>query len=209
MNEEQPSQPVQESTSKKKPIIIALVVLVLLAGTGYVVYAWQQNRIQALNDQIKDLQKQVKDAASESKKPTVSVDTSDSGVNYLVIKEWGVKVPQTPSGNVLSYQITGEMADFVSSGQKALGGTCGQFSTSRYHVTRKSSSYKPTSNEVIDNQLRNAAHKVTVGNYTYYVIGDMSGGVCDDKQKVGESISQAEQTANTDLLNALKGLVAS
>lgn len=70
MNEEQTSQPSQQLTqdpkSKKKPIILGLIILVLLAATGYGVYAWQQNRIATLNDQVKELQRQVESQKKES-----------------------------------------------------------------------------------------------------------------------------------------------
>lgn len=74
MNEEQSQVPVQESASKKKPIIIGLIVLALLAVTGYVVYAWQQNRIETLNKQIEGLQKKANssDTASPTSATTVT-----------------------------------------------------------------------------------------------------------------------------------------
>ena len=206
MNEEQSQQSVQQPTSKKKPIIIALVIAVLLAVAGYVVYASQQSKINDLNKQIETLKKQSEDTSKESASTTETTTTQPT-VSYLTVKEWGIKVPQTPKGNTLSYEINGEIANFVSSEQKAIGGTCGTFNFARYHVTRKASSYKPQESTQEGHQLLNA-DKVTVGNYTYYITTDMTGGVCDDNQKVGESISQAEQTANTDLFNALKGLVA-
>lgn len=206
MNEEQLQQPIQETKRNTKPLIIALIVVALLAVTGYAVYALQQNKINELNKQIENLNKETKDTSEESTSTTDTTATQ-STVSYLTIKEWGVKVPQTPKGNSISYEINGEIANFVSSEQKALGGSCGTFDFARYHVTRKASSYKPQSSTQEGSQLL-SADKVTAGNYTYYITSDMTGGVCNDNQKTGESVTQAEQTANTDLFSALKGLVA-
>lgn len=202
MNEEQPQQQtVQQAKRNIKPLITALVVIVLLAATGYVVYASQQSKIDNLNKQIQDLKKDTKSTSQES------TTTTQPSVSYLTVKEWGVKIPQTPKGNSISYEISGEIANFVSSEQKALGGVCGTFGSARYHITRKTSSYKPQSDTQEGSQLLSAS-KIAVGNYAYYITTDMTGGVCDDNQKAGEPMSQAEQTANANLLNALKGLVA-
>lgn len=103
MNEEQPSQPSQQLTqepkSKKKPIIISLIILVLLAGTGYAVYAWQQSRVNELEAEVKTL----KDA-----KATEDIDTDTEAADTY----------KTPTG-YLEYTVT--TPDFSFAYPKSIG----------------------------------------------------------------------------------------
>jgi hypothetical protein len=45
-----------------------------------------------------------------------------------------------------------------------------------------------------------------VDGTSYYIIGDFSGGECSGKLKEGESMTQAEATANANLLKSLRAL---
>jgi hypothetical protein len=137
------------------------------------------------------------------------VASSTPSTSYLSVKEWGVRVPQQPSGNVLSYQISNGTATFVSSEQKALGGYCGTFNSARYHVSREPKGYQiPADNYDLKNDV-SQGQTVTVGDYTYYISLDMTGGWCEaGNPPAGTSMPQAEKTANDNLLIDLKAMVA-
>ena len=177
-------------------IVIVIVALLAIGAAGYFAYQARQDK----TDYSVSVSKKKTDKAQ-------SPSTTASNSSFLVIKEWGVKIPQQPASNILSYQIQGDTADFVSSEQKSLGGDCGQFYMSRYHVKKVNQGYSPQ-DQTEANKL-NAAPKVTIGANVYYIIGDMNGGVCNASiQKPGSSISPAEQSANNNLLNSLRGMVA-
>lgn len=65
MNEEQSQQPVQEPKRNSKPLVITLIVIALIAITGYTVYAVQQNKVNDLNSQVKELKKEASSLKSE------------------------------------------------------------------------------------------------------------------------------------------------
>ena len=89
MNEEQPQQPVQETPSKKKPLIIGLVVVILLIATSYGVYAYQQNQVNKLEAQVRELQEAAKKSESTDA-DTQAVDTYKTPTGYL---EYSVTTP--------------------------------------------------------------------------------------------------------------------
>jgi len=178
--------------------ILIIVVVILLGAVGWFVY--DRNHGKATTSSA---------PATSTTTPTVN---TKSTVDYLTIKEWGVKVPQLPAGNKVSYQISDydkNEADFVSSEQKAIGGSCGDFSFARYHIFQAASGYK-SNDEIRQNQLNYAAENnldIKIGSKTYYILGDMTGGDCTGTAKEGSTTSQKEVTANKDLLTSLKGLV--
>lgn len=180
-------------------IILIVVLLALIGIFGYYVYT--------KNQQSQNSQKTTSSSSDKSSSAPTPAPTQPS-VSYTTIKEWGVKVPDQPSGNVVSYQISSSdpnTAFFVSSEQKALGGTCGTFAMSRYEVIRMTTGAK-ASEPVLQAKLDAAAQNnqtVQIGTMTYYIVKDMSGGDCIGNGQV----TQQETTANNNLLNALKGLV--
>lgn len=186
-------------------ILIVIVVVGLLGTVGWLVYDRQKGKT--------DNQQTSKTTTTPAKAAQATETPNQPQVSYLTVKEWGVKIPQTPTGNVISYQISAydkNTADFVSSEQKALGGSCGTFGSARYHVFQVENGYK-SSDDVLQNKLNYAAENNLViksNNKSYYILGDMSGGDCTGTLKEGQSMSQQEVTVNNNLLAALKGLVS-
>jgi prepilin-type N-terminal cleavage/methylation domain-containing protein len=190
-------------------ILVVIVVVGLLGAVGWLVHDRQKSKT--------DNRQASTTVTTPAKTPHAETpnqpQSNQSQVSYLAVKEWGVKIPQTSTGNVISYQISADdknMANFVSSGQKALGGSCGTFGSARYHVFQAENGYK-SSDEVFQNKLNNAAENdlvIKANNKSYYILGDMSGGDCTGTLKEGQSVSQQEVTANNNLLTALKGLVS-
>ncbi|HSW81333.1 MAG TPA: hypothetical protein VLG40_02970 [Candidatus Saccharimonas sp.] len=179
-------------------------MVALIGGIGYYVYSQNQNKQQNTASTSQNSQTKSSDTSSSSNS---SAQTQPS-VSYLTIKEWGVKVAQ-PTGNTISYQISkydANTAQFVTSEQKTLGGACGTFPMARYTITRMTTGTK-SSDTVLQNKLDAAAQSnqtVQIGNMTYYIVKDMSGGDC-----VGNGqINPQEAVYNNNLLAALKGLVA-
>jgi hypothetical protein len=176
-------------------LVIIIVALISIGTAGYFAYQARQDK----TDYSVTVPKKQAAKPSSSSTPSIS---------YLTVKEWGIKVPQQPTGNILSYRIESDIADFVSSEQKALGGDCGQFSSARYHVYRMAKD-STTNDDILAAKLKAATDEgldLLVGNYKYYILSDMSGGVCADTPSDGSAVSQKEQTANLNLRNALKGL---
>ena len=180
--------------------LLILVILVIIGSTGWYVWHSQKNADKTY------------DSSSDTSQTASSNNKSTTTQQYLVIKEWGVKVPEMPAGNMISYEISpygNDEAYFVSSEQKALGGQCGEFTYARYDVFRAASGYK-SNDDMFNNELQAAVDNglnIKIGNYTYYILGDMTGGDCTGRVKVGSSMSQQEKNANADLLNSLKGIV--
>lgn len=187
--------------------VVVLTALISLA-VGAVGYWWYSTQV------IAEPARTTTTTPTTTSSTTPTTTPSQPEVNYLTVKEWGIKVPELPEGNVISYQISAydkNYADFVSSGQKTLGGSCGEFSFARYHIFQAENGYK-SSDDVFQNKLNNAAKNnlaIKAGGKTYYILGDMTGGDCTGTLKVGQSLSQQEVTANNNLLTSLKGLVAS
>lgn len=181
-------------------ILLVLILVVLVGLTGYYVFNTQKN-------------KSAETPAPASATATPAQPSSQNTQKYLVIKEWGVSVPVAVENSV-EYQISDtnkNTANFVSSEQKALGGSCGSFGMSRYKVVRIKNG-SSIDDEILKNQMSNATKEgltIKINDYTYYVIGDMSGGDCSGTAKEGSTVSNKELTANSNLLNILKKLQAS
>jgi hypothetical protein len=202
----------KKNSGAVKKILAVLLVLVLIGGAGYGGYYYAKQQAQKEADAaIAELQAQIDDLKAKT-----VLGSSDSAANtkYVEITQWGVKLTSTPSTNVIFYQLNSSnsnLADFVSSEQKDLGGKCGTFTFSRYHVLRVQKGDKPA-DQLTANQIKAAesdSRSITIDDYNYYIIGDMSGGDCTGELKEGDSISAAEQDANKNLLTSLKSLVKS
>ncbi len=110
--------------------LLIVVALGIIGGSTLFVFKANESTKESLNNTGKS-----EIAKQEIKK----VENKESPTVYLSIKEWGVKVPQLPKGNVLNYkQRTDNIMEIVSSEQKALGGDCGNFSSTRFTVHRAS-----------------------------------------------------------------------
>jgi len=174
--------------------ILIVIIVGILGSTGW--YVWDSNQKNKPQD---DLYREYD-----------SITTSASPQRYAVIKEWGVKIPEN-NGKTISYRIQEDknLADFVSSEQKALGGNCGQYTHSRAHVYRSENGATPN-DPILANKLNQAVldgYSIKLGNYTYFILVDMSGGDCTGTAKAGDSITIAEQNVNQNLYNALKGMI--
>jgi prepilin-type N-terminal cleavage/methylation domain-containing protein len=186
-------------------ILVVIVIVGLIGAVGWLVYDRQNNKTDSRQTSMA--------ATTPTITPKKSEASNEQQTSYLTVKEWGIKIPNTPKGNVISYQISADdknMADFISSGQKTLGGSCGTFSSARYHIFQAENGYK-SSDDVFQNKLSYAAENslvIKANNKSYYIIGDMSGGDCTGTLKEGQSVSQQEIAANDDLLAALKSLVS-
>jgi hypothetical protein len=133
-------------------------------------------------------------------------NNSNININYLLVRELGIEIPQA-SANQISYMMSASnprRATFVSSEQKALGGSCGTFASARYHILLAPIGYK--SNDPVEQAQLENAYKVEMVDDAYYIIGDMSGGDCTGKLQEGQSMSQEEIAANRNLLEELKQL---
>lgn len=88
MNEDQPQQTPQQQNQESaprrspKPLIISLVVVALLAVTGYAVYAWQQREVDKLEAQVKSLQEEAKSSESTDQ-DAVADDSYAAPSGYL------------------------------------------------------------------------------------------------------------------------------
>lgn len=175
--------------------LLILVIVGIVGGTGFYVYNANKN------------------TSDGSDRATIVKDEEQADTRgYLVIKEWGVKVPQLPQGNLISYEIDENdknRAHFVSSEQKALGGDCGEFSSARYSIYKADVGYEP-SDYILKAGLDEAVNEnltIEIDGEVYYILGDFSGGACTEESEEGEGISTEELKANDNLLEALKGLV--
>lgn len=175
-------------------LLLIVVIVGLIGFVGYYVYSQRSN--------------------SDSNSQDVSTQPAEKeAADYLVIEQWGIKVPQLSNGGSISYQISEHdenQADFVTSEQKALGGNCGDFSFARYRIYQAEKGYK-FDDEILQSALDEAAANslvIEANNKNYYILGDMSGGDCTGTLEEGQSVSQQEVAANDNLLSALKGLIA-
>lgn len=185
-------------------LVEGLLIILVIAVVGFIGWSVANSK--------KAVDSQKTPNVSSEKTNKLSPESSDA-VTYTVIKEWGVKVPQLPTGNLISYEIsaaTKNKASFVSSEQKALGGNCGELSYAKYQIYQEENGYK-SSDDVLQNKLNAAAQNnlaIKADDKTYYIISDMSGGDCTGKLKEGESTSQQEIAANQNLVNSLAKLQA-
>lgn len=183
--------------------LLILVIVGIVGGTGF--YVYNANKKASSGSDGTTIAKRDKNDTEDGK----PVNTSDE--NYLLIEEWGIKIPQLPEGNVISYEIdeNNNFAFFVSSEQKAVGGDCGEFSFARYAIQKTNIGYKPA-DEIEKFKLDEAKKNdldIEIDGSIYYILGDFSGGDCAGKAKEGEDMSSQEVKANNNLLDLLKGLV--
>jgi hypothetical protein len=191
-------------------IAIAIIAILALGLGGYVIY--QQKQAQkdyqaAGSGVIVATHKKTVAAAAPAATPPPATTT------YVMVKEWGIKVPQIPAGNLISYTYDGANStiDIWSSEQTALGGSCGQ-ATPRAHVYKAVNGAYPKNDAVFTAKLQLAEKNglaVKVGNDTYYILSDLSGGVCMANIPVGSTMTNAEVAANAHLITSLKGLIKS
>ena len=183
--------------------ILIVIIVGILGFAGW--YVWDSNQKNKPQDRLHDSVKR-----SEPRTALTPTTAPASSQKYIVIKEWGVKIPEN-NGKTISYRIQEDknLADFVSSEQKALGGNCGQYTHSRAHVYRSENGATPN-DPILANKLNQAVldgYSIKLGNYTYFILVDMSGGDCTGTAKAGDSITIAEQNVNQNLYNALKGMI--
>lgn len=180
-------------------IIIVILALSLVGTLGFVFW---QNFLK-------------KDTASDAPQTTISTQaeekmTQEPQQAYLTVKEWGIKVPQTPPSNVIEYTMSDDTvtATFMSSEQKAIGGDCGTAPFARYRIVRVGQGNAAT--EYMSEEqiafVKESGNLIEADGVSYYIIGDFSGGECSGKLKEGESMTQAEATANANLLKSLRAL---
>lgn len=180
-------------------IIIAILALALVGTLGFVFW---QNFLK-------------KDTASDASQTTASTQAGEKTTQepqqaYLTIKEWGIKVPQTPSSNVIEYTMSDDTvtATFVSSEQKAIGGDCGTAPFVRYRIIRVGQG-EDAANYMTEGQIAYAKENndiIIVDGTSYYISGDASGGDCSGLLKEGDSVTQSEIAANANLLKSLRAL---
>ena len=182
--------------------LLTIIALALVVFVGY--YVWHSQK--QANTTLSNASKEAQSSAPKSQETK-----STTSQQYLAITEWGVKVPERPAGNIVNYQLSADnTADFVSSEQKAVGGSCGQFDFARYHIFRATSSYEAPADSQQAFAMQHAVEQgqaVTVDGYTYYIETDMTGGDCTGRATEGSTTTQQETTANQHLLDDLKGLV--
>lgn len=104
---------VPQKNSKAKAIIACLVVMVLLLGVGYGVYAWQQNKVDDLESKVSSLNNELSKSNKKlaDEKHTQSLDSSNDSQAYLEISQSGIKLPLTKDILDLSYTTSVSNAD--------------------------------------------------------------------------------------------------
>ncbi|HSX43816.1 MAG TPA: hypothetical protein VLE69_00750 [Candidatus Saccharimonadales bacterium] len=93
-------------------VILVVVIVGLIGGVGYFVYQSKKNTDQILNNTANSQGTPEKSTKTSTKPTTPSntVTTTNTDPNYLIIKEWGVKV-KIPNANRLSYEIVSQSGD--------------------------------------------------------------------------------------------------
>ena len=99
----------------KKPLIISILVIILVAGAGYGVYAWQHKKVNDQNSQITSLQGQVSDLNNQVSSLKSSSSSSSSAntpttsyKNTVKISELGIFVAVPDSLKDLTYVVTSQ-----------------------------------------------------------------------------------------------------
>jgi hypothetical protein len=78
----QSQQPVNPSKRSKKPLLAVLVVIVLLAGTAYGVYAWQHGKVKTSNTKVARLQNEVSKLSKQTSPSQTHTNTTQASNPY-------------------------------------------------------------------------------------------------------------------------------
>jgi len=198
---------IKNSSSQKGSAHVIIVIILVLALLGALGFIFWQN---FLNKDTDDSSTPAATSTGTDKTVTQDEKTKQE---YLLVSEWGVKIPESPSSNKIEYTMDSDMtsATFVSSEQKAVGGECGTDAFARYRMVRVRSGQEPSS-YMPEGQVNNAeanGNVVTLDGTRYYIISDFSGGDCSGALSEGASMTLAESNANSNLRKSLLALVAS
>lgn len=181
-------QPVNyEKPKKGKKVLVILLVLLLISGAAAAGWWYGTDQATKQADQkISDLTAQVKEL--EAKNKELVEQTAESDNDFVVVKEWGVKLEPVAGMSYEIEKVDGvEVLKLTTTEVAKLGGTC----DSESYLAIVSRSKNDLSNE--DAAQGKSIGKI--GDYYYSVVG--SNGMCSDnpnEPKIRNSLIAAAQT---------------
>jgi type II secretory pathway pseudopilin PulG len=143
------------------PVVILLVlILVAVVGfAGYYVYNTQQNK----KDDTK--------AAVANQTTTPAAQTTTDTQKYLVIKEWGVKIPVAAPIDDAYYVVKGDNVYFSTTAITNKYSDCAADKTTLYALGR----YSDPNQEAFNGTMAQAyPNSIKIGNYWYYGVHPQS-----------------------------------
>jgi hypothetical protein len=118
----QPLTPVKPKRSRK-PILFVIIAIILIIAAGFGAYKWEHNRAvkveNAQRAQITSLQKQISSLQGQSNNQSGA--SSNLAAQYIMVKEWGVRVPVPSDVNTSDIYYVIKQAG--SSSEAVLGST--------------------------------------------------------------------------------------
>ncbi|HEY4963558.1 MAG TPA: hypothetical protein VIH90_02570 [Candidatus Saccharimonadales bacterium] len=160
-------------------LLIVILVLVLIGGVGYLVYKDHKTTVPKVVTVTKTVVLQPKTQSTNT--------TTTSTPSYMVIKEWGVKIPLTSSISDAYYYYNNGYA--YLSVQSHSSDQCAANNVSEGVITR----FSPTDIDPQTNQTLLSEHTidaVKVGNYYYFYT---------HPQAACSSDTTIQNQANTDM----------
>lgn len=178
-------------------VIIIVLVIALVGSLGFIF--WQN----FINTTDSNQEESITRVGTKSNGKNVDNEPIDKN-NYTHIEEWGIVIPRHPEDNVIEYEIEPESEDvahFVSSEQKTLGGQCGTFGFSYHALVRVSGDGSMDERQAMSmKHAEESGNMFSVDGIRYYMVNSYSGGYCGaERLGAGDSVPQAWVDANNNL----------
>lgn len=138
-------------------LVLLLVLVLAIAGVGYYIYKAKKNTDSAYNNAA-NAQTITKQTTTKPKTTaTNTITDTNRNVDYLVIKEWGVKFKLPSNLTSMSYEVHGNLVYLGATQLEALASTCTVQDMALGNLQRAT-----------DTSAFNPAQKtIKIGNYYY------------------------------------------
>ena len=173
--------------------LLILVVVGILGFTGWFVYHSKQATDKTLAN-TGNSNVQTKQSTTEQNKKTATTVQSTSEAKFLIIKEWGIKIPYS-SNDTLSYVLKGQNSAQIASANLATNYGCNEYGSGSIGRSLGTDEDSNSGTTVAQEATQNPEMYVKLSNYYY--------NFAHDQAACSMSVTVAAQNAANDFLKSI------